>query len=84
MKWAAMALMLALALPGEAIAAGANTQKNASDCTARIAPSPGREVIDEGVTQIAVQAAFHPGGDQQKLLSLLLLLSAGPQNGRSR
>ena len=86
MKWAAyaLALSLALAFPGQAIAAGANGQMRARDCTVHIVTPPGREVIDEGVTRIAVQAAFNPSGEQQRLLSLLILLSAHSENGRSR
>jgi len=84
MKWAAMALMMALALPVQAMAAGTNAETRARDCTARTAAPPGREMIDEGVTRIAIQAAFHPSGDQQRLLSLLILLSAKPESGRSR
>lgn len=44
----------------------------------------GREAIDDGVAQVAVQAAFtYPGPEveQQKLLGLLLLLTV-PETGR--
>lgn len=87
MRWAAniLAAGLALAMSGHpAMASDANSPNDAQAKTVT-APAPhGREVLDEGVTQVAVQATFHPTDDQQKLLSLLLLLSTPPERGRSK
>ena len=77
---------LMLAVSGQAAFAGETvSQRNSADCAIRDASPAGREALDERVTAVAIQAAFHPSDDQQRLLSLLLLLSTPSQGeGRTR
>ena len=85
MRWAAnvLAAGLGLAMSGQpAMAKESNSQTSAQNFIVTV--PQGREVIDESVTRVAIQAAFHPNDEQQRLLSVLLILSAGPQTGRSR
>jgi hypothetical protein len=86
MKWAAtaLALGLALAIPDQTAIADTDSHPKTADCSARSAEPAGREALDEDVTNVAIQAAFHPSDDQQRLLSLLLLISAQQQSGSTR
>jgi hypothetical protein len=67
-----------------AAAAESNSQRNVRSHDVSTQAPQGREVLDERVTQVAIQAAFHPNGEQQRLLSLLLILSARPQTGSGK
>jgi hypothetical protein len=87
MRWAAnvLAAGLALAMSGHpAAAAEPNSQGAAQIETVSTQGPHGREVLDERVTQVTIQAAFDPSDDRQKLLSLLLLLSAPPRSGSGK
>ncbi len=85
MRWAANMLAAGLALTLSGHPAMAKDSKGPVAARNHTVAAPhGREVLDEGVTRVAIQAAFHPNDEQQRLLSLLLLLSAEPQGGRSR
>lgn len=87
MRWAAnvLAAGLALAMSGHPVAADeANSPRVVRNYVVAAQAPQGREVLDERVTQVAIQAAFHPDDQQQRLLSLLLLLSAQPQSGTGK
>ncbi len=80
----AFAAGLMLAVSGQAAFAGETvSHRKPSDCAFRDVTPAGREALDEGVTHVAIQAAFHPSDDQQRLLSLLILLST-PSEGAGR
>lgn len=87
MRWAAnmLAAGLALAMSGHPVmAAELNSQHIERNYTVAMQAPQGREALDERVTLVAIQAAFHPNDEQQRLLSLLLLLSAQPQTGSGK
>ena len=80
----ALAMGLALAIPGNPAIAQSRSHAEKTGCGIRPSEPASREALNEDVTNMTIQAAFHPSDDRQRLLSLLLLISTQRNGGSSR